>query len=232
MIEMDTPYALVSYDVTGSTQDDASAECDGSPVLVTAQRQSAGRGRHGATWLTAPRALAASLAFVSDWPPDTWSRIPLVAGLSLLGTLPDGCELKWPNDVVGRDGSKTAGILVETSGNVIVVGVGVNLWWPDAPNGFGGIYDHDPGPEQHLVIAEDWAVGFLEKVTGDPESWGRDAYRRACRTLGKPITWEPAGAGIALDVDNDGALLVQTETGVERLVSGSVREVRGGESPD
>lgn len=226
---MDTPYALVSHEVTGSTQDDARALYRGAPVLVTAQRQTVGRGRRGATWETAPRALAASLAFSTDWPAETWSRIPLMAGLSLLPALPGNCELKWPNDVVvGYD--KAAGILVEGSDGLVVVGVGVNLWWPDAPPGYAGIYEEDCGEEQHVAIARDWAERLLGALSGDPELWGRDEYRRVCGTLGKSITWEPAGAGTAIDVDRDGALLVRTGSGVQRLVSGSVWEVRGFES--
>ena len=223
---MDTPYALVSHDVTGSTQDDARSAYEDSQVLVVAQGQTAGRGRRGATWETAPRALAASLAFRPDWPAEALPRIPLVAGLSLLQVLPGSFDLKWPNDVV-RGTEKVAGILVEGSAGSVVVGVGVNLWWPGAPAGYGGIHAEDPGAGAHLTVAEDWAAVFLNRMDGDPEQWGRDDYRRPCSTLGRPITWEPDGAGTALDVDCDGALVVQTELGVRRLVSGSVWEVRG-----
>ena len=227
---MDTPYALVSLEVVGSTQDEARARFTGFPVLVVAPRQTAGRGRQGATWQTAPRALAVSLAYSSDWEADSVTRIPLVAGLSLIQVLPGPNNLKWPNDLV-RGPDKLGGILVERSDDTVVVGVGVNLWWPGAPDGYGAIFAEDPGPIAHLEIAERWAVEFLRRVAGDASEWGRDEYRAVCSTVGREITWDPGGSGTAVDVDDDGALLVETESGVERLASGAVREVRGIEPP-
>lgn len=230
MIEMDTPYALVSLEVVGSTQDEARALFTGFPVLVVAPRQTAGRGRHGATWETAPRALAVSLAYSSDWEADSVTRIPLVAGLSLIHVLPGPNNLKWPNDLV-RGAEKLGGILVERSEDTVVVGVGVNLWWPGAPDGYGAIFGEDPGSIAHLEIAESWAVEFLRRVAGDATEWGRDEYRAVCSTVGQVITWEPGGSGTAIDVDHDGALLVETNAGIERIASGAVREVRGIEPP-
>lgn len=230
MIEMDTPYALVSLEVVGSTQDEARARFAGSPVLVVAPRQTAGRGRHGATWETAPRALAVSLAYSSDWEADSVARVPLVAGLSLNRVLPGRNNLKWPNDVV-RGSDKLGGILVERSDETVVVGVGVNLWWPGAPEGYGAVFAEDPGPLAHRQVAERWAIEFLRRVAGDATEWGKDEYRAVCSTVGQQITWEPDGSGTAVDVDEDGALLVETSAGIERLVSGAIREVRGIEPP-
>ena len=227
---MDTPYALVSLEVVGSTQDEARTRFTGFPVLIIAPRQTDGRGRHGATWETAPRALALSLVYSPGWDTDALPRIPLVAGLSLIRVLPGKNNLKWPNDLV-RGADKLGGILVERSDDTVVVGVGVNLWWPGAPDGYGAILDEDPGPMAHLEIAERWAVEFLRRVAGDATEWGRDEYRAVCSTVGQAITWEPGGSGTAVDVDHDGALLVETDSGVERLASGAVREVRGIEPP-
>lgn len=230
MIEMDTPYALVSLEVVGSTQDVARARFTGFPVLVVSPRQTAGRGRRGATWETAPRALAMSLAYASDWEAASLTRLPLVAGLSLIRVLPGSNKLKWPNDLV-RGADKLGGILVERSDETVVVGVGVNLWWPAAPDGYGAVFAEDPGPTAHLEIAERWAIEFLRRVAGNASEWGTDEYRAVCSTVGQTITWEPDGSGTAVDVDEDGALLVETSAGIERLVSGAIREVRGIEPP-
>jgi BirA family biotin operon repressor/biotin-[acetyl-CoA-carboxylase] ligase len=167
-----------------------------------------------------------SLAFSSDWEADAVTRIPLAAGLSLIRVLPGRNNLKWPNDLV-RGADKLGGILVERSDDTVVVGVGVNLWWPGAPDGYGAIFSEDPGPIAHLEIAESWAVDFLRRVTGDATEWGRDEYRAVCSTIGQVIRWEPGGSGTAMDIDHDGALLVETHSGIERLTSGAVREVRG-----
>ncbi|HEX5696965.1 MAG TPA: hypothetical protein VFZ15_11300, partial [Acidimicrobiia bacterium] len=63
---MATPYLQLRRDEVPSTQDLARSELDRLPTVVIAERQTAGRGRTGAAWLTAPRALAASLALSMD----------------------------------------------------------------------------------------------------------------------------------------------------------------------
>ncbi|MDF1596263.1 MAG: biotin--[acetyl-CoA-carboxylase] ligase [Acidimicrobiia bacterium] len=222
---MDTHYVLVSLEETSSTQDRARDLFDGTPVLVVARRQTAGRGRGGSSWETAPRALAASLALAVLWPPETWGRLPLVAGLSALQCLPAGLVLKWPNDVM-RDGTKVAGILVEGSTEVAVVGMGINLWWSEPPAGYGAAFDVDPGEGVHLEIARCWASALLRRMVSGPEDWGRIEYRRSCATIGRLVRWQPGGVGVAEDIDDDGALLVRTDAGIERLMSGRVWEVR------
>lgn len=220
---MDTPYSSLLLEETASTQDDAKSCYDGKPVLVVAAGQTAGRGRTGAGWLTAPRAMAASLAFEPDLPPDRLTLVPLLAGLAA-GRVID-VDLKWPNDLLAG-GGKVGGILVEASDGLVVAGFGLNLWWPQPPSGVAGLYAEDPGAGERVRIAEDWARQLLRLVAVDP--WPRDEYRARCVTLGRRITWRPEGKGIAVDVADDGALVVEMEEGVERLRSGEVRHVRAG----
>ncbi|HSO49647.1 MAG TPA: biotin--[acetyl-CoA-carboxylase] ligase, partial [Acidimicrobiia bacterium] len=99
-------------DEVPSTQDLARSELDRLPTVVIAERQTAGRGRTGATWLTAPRALAASVALLMDV--DDRRPLSLMAGLAAVRVVAD-VSLKWPNDVVAGD-EKLGGILVERSG--------------------------------------------------------------------------------------------------------------------
>ena len=58
------------------------------------------------------------------------------------------------------------------------------------------------------------------------EGWPRDEYVEACTTLGRDITWEPEGAGRAVVVAEDGALVVDTRRGTETIHSGAVYHVR------
>ncbi|MDH5372273.1 MAG: biotin--[acetyl-CoA-carboxylase] ligase [Acidimicrobiia bacterium] len=222
---MDTPYALVSFEETASTQDDARRRFEGTPVLVVARRQTAGRGRGGSSWETAPRAVAVSLAVATDWPPEAWGRIPLIAGLSALECLPDGPKLKWPNDVVAG-GRKLAGILVEGFENFVVAGLGINLWWNDPPVDYGAVFESDPGETAHLEIARQWGAALLRRLSTSPDAWDRDEYVRACVTLGRTIRWQPDGSGVAEGIAGDGALLVRTADGVERITGGEVFEIR------
>lgn len=223
---MATPYVSIVLEDIPSTQDEAAARADDAPVLVVAARQSAGRGRSGSRWETAPRALAASLAVQ----PETWKRVDfprlsLVAGLAARAVLGANLACKWPNDLLLGD-TKVAGLLAEAVGDLVVIGLGVNLWWPDPPTGFGSLFDDDPGPDIGVDLAERWCDELLGRIGAGPDGWGHEEYRTACRTIGRSIRWTPDGAGVATDVDADGCLVVATSSGRVRLSSGEVSEVR------
>jgi BirA family biotin operon repressor/biotin-[acetyl-CoA-carboxylase] ligase len=222
---MDTSYVLISIGTVGSTQHEARNRFSGSPVLVSAERQTAGRGRTGRHWVHADRAVAASLAFRPTWPLDTWDRLPLVSGMAAATALGPAVGLKWPNDLVVGD-AKVGGLLVESDGEIVVAGFGANLYWPEPVDGATGLLGVDPGPEAADMIAEQWAEGLLGRLRARPGEWGRDEYVARCSTLGKGITWEPDGAGTAVDISSDGGLVVETTDGRIVLRSGEVRTVR------
>lgn len=106
-----------------------------SPTLLVALSQTAGRGRRGKAWVSAP---GDSLTFSLGLPlaPTDWSGLSLAVGVSLADSLHPEVRLKWPNDLWWR-GRKLGGILVETgtqgSGRCAVVGVGLNLATPVLP---------------------------------------------------------------------------------------------------
>jgi BirA family transcriptional regulator, biotin operon repressor / biotin---[acetyl-CoA-carboxylase] ligase len=167
--------------------------------------------------------MAASLALRPDWEPADLPLVSLLAGLAAARVV--DCGLKWPNDVL-RDGSKLGGILVETTEGIVVVGFGLNLWWPEAPPGVTAVYDEDPGPEAAGELAVRWTDELLALVTAGVAAWPQDEYRARSVTLGREITWSPSGHGTAVDVAVDGGLVVVTD-GVRRtLHAGEVRHVR------
>ncbi len=98
------------------------------PRLVLAETQSAGRGRGSNCWSTSEGALTFSLLLERTEIPHP--RLSLLAGLSIARSLETTSkllpQLKWPNDVfVGEN--KIAGILIESSANGIVIGMGINV---------------------------------------------------------------------------------------------------------
>ncbi|MEV0715948.1 biotin--[acetyl-CoA-carboxylase] ligase [Asanoa sp. NPDC050611] len=138
---------------TASTNADvAEAARSGAPegLVEIAERQTAGRGRLGRTWISPARAgIAVSVLLrpgagdtERGWPPlptSAYAWLPLLAGVALaeavirLAELPDGLvpELKWPNDLL-LDGAKCAGILAEgvpdgAGGPAVVIGIGLNV---------------------------------------------------------------------------------------------------------
>jgi BirA family biotin operon repressor/biotin-[acetyl-CoA-carboxylase] ligase len=222
---MDTPYVEIPLGVVRSTQEEAARRFAGLPILVTATRQTAGRGRSGASWEHADRAVAASLAFPTDWPEPERARLTLVAGLAAADALGAAVRLKWPNDLV-LAGGKVGGLLTEAHGGLIVAGLGVNLFWPGAIEGATALSADDPGPEAASRIARLWARGLLRRAAGDPGSWGREEYAARCTTIGSAVQWSGGGRGRAVGVAADGGLEVETPAGPLILRAGEVREVR------
>ncbi len=123
---------------TGSTNADllsrAAAGEDVDGVVLVAEYQTAGRGRHGRQWSAPPRSQIALSVGVgaADVPADAWGWLPLATGVAVVDALAEvtgvAAGLKWPNDVLVADG-KLAGILAEVAAPkpVIVVGLGLNV---------------------------------------------------------------------------------------------------------
>lgn len=219
---MATPYFQLRQESVPSTQDLARKVLEGGsiPVLVVAARQTEGRGRAGASWLTAERALAVSLALKVG--PEESRPLSLMAGVAVAGLGP-AVELKWPNDVMVGD-SKAGGILVERSGDIAVIGLGLNLWWPGAPDGMCDLFAEDPGEDRHAELGALWGAGMMRLLDG--RGWPREQYKALCSTLGREVTWEPDGAGKAIDVDPDGALTVESAGELITVRSGEIRHLR------
>lgn len=218
---MATPYLQLRRSTVPSTMEIARSRLAALPVVVTALRQTAGRGRSGAAWVTAPRAVAASAAFrasAGDARP-----FSLMAGVAALRAF-DDVVLKWPNDLK-VDQRKVGGILVERSADRVVVGVGVNLFWPSPDvEGAGALFVDDPGERASHEYGALWAAELIGLL--DQPGWPRDEYRDACSTLGREITWAPGVRGVAVDVAEDGALAVYSDGATRVLHSGAVTHVR------
>lgn len=115
------------------------------PLLLVAEKQTAGRGRLGREWhdLSDPAKSLPALTFSLGMPlsPVDWSGLSLAVGISIAQSLHPKIGLKWPNDlwvgddkVIGKRDRKLAGILIETCavGNqrYVVVGMGINITQP------------------------------------------------------------------------------------------------------
>ena len=192
---------------------------------MIAEHQPAGRGRLGRSWVEPDRALFSSFAFDPAWPILTWSRVPLVAGLAVREAIGEQCGitvgLRWPNDLVVEAG-KIGGLLVESADGLVVVGCGINLVWDDPMTGAAALptWGAKPVPARDLAVA--WVERFLERMSRPPDAWGVEEYRRACVTVGRVVSY-PSGAGTAVGISNEGALLVETSTGLVPVDSGEVR---------
>jgi BirA family biotin operon repressor/biotin-[acetyl-CoA-carboxylase] ligase len=221
-----------------------------SGTVIVADRQRAGRGRRGRSWLSSPET---SLTFSLFWRfPGNASRLSglsLAVGVGLARALNGlggaGIRLKWPNDVLlARPGefAKLAGILIELSsdrrGTQAIVGIGLNLAAPaeDLPQPAAGLAEAGVVADRHQVLA-----AILAELAGVHEVFAargfaalREDWQRfhAWQGLSVQILGEGAAVqGSCLGVDDDGSLLLDTAQGVERIFSGDVSLRRSGNGP-
>lgn len=203
------------------------------PVLLVAERQTAGRGRLGRRWLGAPdESLTFSLGLALA--PGDWSGLSLAVGVALAEALDPRIGLKWPNDL-WWDGRKLGGVLVETAGlesgrtgpRYAVLGVGINLA-PRAPEGLStppaALRELWPGAqagEVLLGVARPLVQALqLFDAQGFAPFEGRFAARDLLRD--RAVVLSDGRAGTARGVNGQGALLVHTAAGMLTVTSSEV----------
>lgn len=228
---MATHYDIVHLTEVGSTQDEAADRFDrsGSPTLVVADSQIAGRGRQGRQWIQPDRAMFSSLSFGIEWEPRHRTLVPLLTGLVVSESisLAGGFDtvLKWPNDILVGS-LKAGGVLAELAADRITVGCGLNLWWSDPIEGATSVFPSDPGPDAALGLATEWAGSLLAELEKGADAWRKDDYLGRSATIGRPVAWE-GGEGRAVAIDAFGALEVETADGTKTIHAGDVH-LRGG----
>lgn len=228
---------------TGSTNVDLRSVVpeSGGVVVLTAEEQTAGRGRSGRNWSCPFGAgLMFSLRFTPRVPVREFGWTGAVLGLSVRAALADriAVDLKWPNDLQIA-GDKLGGILAEaTSDGAVIVGVGLNvsvrredLPRLDATSLLSAGVDLDRADLLARILLEFDQRVVRWEAAGLVDSGLLPEYRAACVTLGRRVSVElPDGTtvlGQAVDVDPDGALVVRPDSGEQRaFAAGDVHHVR------
>ncbi|HHX01181.1 MAG TPA: biotin--[acetyl-CoA-carboxylase] ligase [Firmicutes bacterium] len=129
-------FTFISVEETTSTNDLARQFARQGPegLVITAKRQTRGRGRRGRSWYSEPGGLYFSILLKPTLPPGEAAKITLAAGVAIVEVLQKlyslPAELKWPNDVL-VSGKKIAGILCErlahsANASSVIVGIGIN----------------------------------------------------------------------------------------------------------
>jgi len=199
---------------TTSTSDRARTLAQaGAPhgTLVTADEQSAGRGRQGRSW-SAPAGSSLLMSVVLRDPPDL---LPLAAGVAVARVCGDGTLIKWPNDVL-LDGRKVAGILAEgrPQEGWAVLGIGLNVALdvnelPPELRGTAatlGLTAADIPQVLGRLLRE------LEVTLALDDATLLTAYRDLDALRGRAIRWA-TGSGVAAGIDGSGRLIVELDGG-------------------
>jgi len=227
---------------------------DGCPegTLVITEAQLGGRGRLSRGWFSPEaKGIWFSVVLRPPFPPQEAPKCTLMAAVALNRAIRDitgiRCGIKWPNDIL-CNGRKLVGILTEMSAemdaiNYIVIGMGINVnidtdEFPPDLKGIASSISMETGAAVSRIDLFIKVLERLEELYLQVRTAGfavvLDAWRQESITLDRMVNvigLDRSFVGKAVDIDADGALLVETETGVERVLAGdvSIRPVTSGE---
>ncbi|WP_422443555.1 biotin--[acetyl-CoA-carboxylase] ligase [Thermoanaerobacterium sp. DL9XJH110] len=233
------------FTTVGSTNDEArklALEGAVHGTLLLAEEQVGGKGRMGRAWVS-PRGAGIWLSMIlrPDLVPYEAPKLTMLTAVAVAETIKGGTGLdaaiKWPNDVM-INGKKVCGILTEISAemdavNYVVIGIGINVNNDDFP---GELKDRATS----LKLEKKEAASRIEVLTGFLESFENyyftamnqgfknifEKWRSLCCNLARPvkiIRKNDSFDGIALDIDDEGALMVKRNDGeIVRVLSGDV----------
>jgi len=218
----------------------------GALAVCLAEFQSSGRGRRGKCWLVPfGGGLCLSVGWLFEETPPDLSALALAVGVVVRRVIVSetglDVKLKWPNDLVWED-RKLGGILVELAAESqgpchVIVGVGVNVsvapqWLDKVTDWAHGAVDlheatggHPPARNVFAArlieaLAELFSVYGLTGFAPHHDDFIAADYLRGCQVSVDDAQGEFSGKALA--VGADGALMVETDTGIRRIISGEV----------
>lgn len=210
-------------------------------TVAVALEQTAGRGRFDRVWVS-PRGSGVYLtaALETSAPIAKLPSLSLVCGVAVceaVNSLGSPGRLKWPNDVLVKTAAghkKLAGLLLETvpsqSATLVLVGIGLNVEQTVGAAAAGGISLAETSAGQIgysqtvLALVRSLAVE-LERFFQSGPADHLKRWRESSVTIGAEISFtygQNLRRGIARDIDQSGALIVESQGEVLKLVSGEV----------
>ncbi|MCF8151597.1 MAG: biotin--[acetyl-CoA-carboxylase] ligase [Burkholderiaceae bacterium] len=227
-----------------------------SGTVVITEEQTAGRGRRGRSWFASP---GDSLTFSLLWRFAVGTApagLSLAVGVAVARALnrllhggtanlgAGGTALKWPNDIL-KDGRKLGGILVELvpgAPHAAVIGIGINLRLPAAMPKDVRVTSAVLGVAPEALDQNDMYAVLLEELLATLDSFAAGGFavmrpewmvRHAMQDARVSLSsdFAPPREGLCRGVDSDGALLLEVDGRIERILSGEV-SLRPLESPE
>ena len=229
-------YGLKTFDELDSTNEEArrlSVAGERGPLWITALRQSAGRGRGERVWQSDNGNLFATLLIRPARMKAEWAQLSFAAAIAvayLAAEFAPTVSVKWPNDVL-VEGRKVSGILLETAGEGLAIGIGVNLSSHPEGTEFPAIsLAHLPGaqppsPERALTLLAGNFAGWYETWEKSGFAPVRDAWLARAAGLGGRIRARLPGrelSGVFEGIDDQGALLLREAEKLHALAAAEV----------
>jgi BirA family transcriptional regulator, biotin operon repressor / biotin---[acetyl-CoA-carboxylase] ligase len=236
-------FTIVEYDVVESTMDLATdllqqeVPKEHSIKIILAKTQSAGRGRHGRTWVSPAGNLHQSLILKLDnYDARTIYQLSFLMSVALhrvVSTLLGGdkCKNKWPNDLF-VEGKKIAGVLLEAhpTHSAVVIGVGLNIlkkpenvMYPATSLHSHGVYLSPKSlatqiAKQFQTLLKSWETGNFTRIL---QEWKQHVWG-----MGKEASIlykQQVLRGTVYDIDDDGFLLLKEPSGhIHRIFAGDI----------
>ena len=240
---------LVFLESVDSTNNEARRRAEqGAPdgTLVVALEQSAGKGRRGRSWVSAPGGgIWMSLLLRPEFMPENASMLTLLAAMAVQTGIRQAAgiegQIKWPNDVV-LDGKKVCGILTEMSTEMeciryVVIGIGINVDICEFPEEIRQVATSIRLCTGKTVrrarlaaaVAEAWEYYYEKFLETMDLSLLMEEYNRMLVNIGGEVkVLAPKGdyTGVSRGINEKGELLVETGEGISTVMSGEV-SVRG-----
>ncbi len=238
---------ILSHDTLDSTNETAYALAQkgkGEGTVVASEGQTRGKGRLGRSWASPKgKGIYLSVILKPALPPQSVPKLTLFASLAasraIQKTTDVSVQMRWPNDLL-LNGKKVAGILTEMNAEqdrvyFVIVGIGINVnASPELlPEGATSLKIETGKNHSRVVLARN-LLQELDRLYRDfreGQSGGAlEECRRLSSVLGTHVTIEEARGrkeGYALDIDEEGALLLRHDDGLtERILSGDLVRLR------
>ena len=225
-------FEIMQFAEVGSTNDVAAEYADvaGKRLVITAKRQTAGRGRRGRKWQSMDGNLFFSMLL--EFPLKELGKLIMAATLGLVATIrffarDANVRIKWPNDVL-LNNAKVSGMLLEKGvGEYMIIGIGVNT--AQSPNSAEMLYpttslreagiitDSDAFLRQYLRIFTD----KIEKNTADL----RQEWLQNAKGIGEKIAVRQNGEekqGFFEGIDENADLILRIRDKEQKILAGDV----------
>lgn len=191
-------------------------------ILVSCDHQLKGRGRGSNTWSVMPGTLCFSLSLRAHAEQSFTALEVSLLITKFFETKGKYLKLKWPNDIWNEDFKKCCGVLLQNSHNVMVSGIGLNLF-SDSPE-FGGVYDA-PFESDKRIWAHDIADYIVKNRFERTEDLKREWDKR-CFHLNTEVTITENGetfTGIFQGLGSHGEAVLITPDGEMHIYNGTLR---------
>lgn len=239
---------IIVLDIVDSTNEEVkrlAAKGGENGSVVTAEQQTAGKGRFGRVWSSDNGGLYFTVLLKPNLPPSDIASITLASGYAVCQAIIAytglQARVKWPNDIIIGT-KKVCGILTEMAAqsdriDYVAIGIGINLNHTEFPRPIDKkatslLIETGKRIDKNDFLAV--VLGYLDKVITDfCVSLSVDDlknFKAVCATLGRQVTVERGSSvikGVAVDITSSGELVVTDENGTEVIVGSGEVTVQG-----